>query len=110
VEVLTDGASALYGADAIAGVVNFITKRDTTAGDVTIGFSNPKDGAREKRLSATKGFGKLADDGFNVVLSFAHDDRTKLNAVDRPFSTTGKVFFKENGQSYRIQQFSASPI
>ena len=34
VEVLTDGASALYGADAIAGVVNFVLKKDQTEGSV----------------------------------------------------------------------------
>jgi len=32
--VLTDGASALYGADAIAGVVNFVLKKDQTEGAV----------------------------------------------------------------------------
>ena len=44
VEMLTDGASALYGADAIGGVVNFITKRDSVEGDVTIGISHPAGG------------------------------------------------------------------
>ena len=110
VELLTDGASALYGADAIAGVVNFITKHDTTAGDVTLGYSAPKDGAREKRLSATKGFGNLDDDGYNVVLTFGHDERTKLASVDRAFANTGKVQFSANGKRYQKQQFSASPI
>ena len=52
VEILTDGASALYGADAIAGVVNFITKRDTTEGDVTIGFSKPEERAQRRSASA----------------------------------------------------------
>jgi iron complex outermembrane recepter protein len=110
VEILTDGASALYGADAIAGVVNFITKRDTTAGDVTLGYSKPKDGAEEKRVSVTKGFGSLATDGFNIIGTFAHDERTKLDAVSRPFAASGKVLFSANGQNYRFQQFSASPI
>ena len=59
VEVLTDGASALYGSDAIAGVVNFITKRDSTEGDISVGISDPKGGAREKRFSLSKGFGSL---------------------------------------------------
>lgn len=53
--MLTDGASTLYGADAIGGVVNFITKHNSKGDDITIGFSNPKDGAQEKRISATKG-------------------------------------------------------
>jgi iron complex outermembrane recepter protein len=110
IEVLTDGASALYGADAIAGVVNFITKRDFQGGDVTLGYSAPKGGAREKRVSGTVGFGSLAVDGFNAMLTLSHDERTKLDAKDRGFGSTGKVFFDYNGRKYRKQQFSASPI
>jgi iron complex outermembrane receptor protein len=110
IEILTDGASALYGADAIAGVVNFITKRDITEGDITLGYSSPKDGAREKRISATKGFGSLSEDGYNVMLTLSHDERTHLNSTSRSFANTGRVFFNANGKSYRFQQFSASPI
>ena len=110
VEFLTDGASALYGADAIAGVVNFITKQNSTEGDVTIGFSRPAGGAEEKRISATKGFGTLEKDGFNVMLSYGHDERTQLFATDRKFGATGTATFEYNGKQYRKQQFSASPI
>ncbi|MBT9526432.1 MAG: TonB-dependent receptor [Rhizobacter sp.] len=110
VEILTDGASAFYGADAIAGVVNFITKRDTTDGDITAGFSKPKAGAEEKRISFTKGFGSLAQNGFNVIVTASHDERTQLNATDRDFAKSGKVFFSDKGKNYRFQQFSPSPI
>ncbi|HEX2531008.1 MAG TPA: TonB-dependent receptor [Burkholderiaceae bacterium] len=110
VELLTDGASALYGADAIGGVVNFITKRNSTEGNATVGFSYPKDGAQEKRISATKGFGSLEDDGYNVMLTFGHDERTQLNSIDRSFANTGKREFTHNGKRYRKQHFSASPI
>ncbi|HEV7912869.1 MAG TPA: TonB-dependent receptor [Albitalea sp.] len=111
VEILTDGASALYGSDAIAGVVNFITRRNTDEGDITLGYSAPRGGgAREKRISATKGFGTLENDGFNVMLSVSHEERTKLDATQRSFGKTGKLFFAHEGKSYRIQQFSGSPI
>ncbi len=110
VELLTDGASALYGADAIAGVVNFITKHDKTDGDVSIGYSRPQDGAVEKRFSVTKGFGSLDQDGYNVMLTYGHDERTKLGSVDRSFANTGKVQFSQDGKRYQKQQFSASPI
>lgn len=110
VEILTDGASALYGADAIAGVVNFITKRDSTEGDVSVGYSSPAGGARETRISASKGFGSLEKNGFNVYLTLSHDERTKLDAKSRNFGSTGRVFFTHEGKSYRKQQFSASPI
>lgn len=110
VEVLTDGASALYGADAVAGVVNFITKRDFREGDVTVGLSAPKGGAKEKRFSLSKGFGSLDRDGYNLMLTFAHDERTKLDSTSRDYASTGRVFFSANGKNYRFQQFSASPI
>jgi len=111
IEVLTDGASALYGADAIAGVVNFITKRDSSDGDITLGISDPRQGgAREKRISATKGIGSMAQDGFNAMLTLSHDERTQLNSGQRDFSKTGRVFFSANGKNYRFQQFSPSPI
>ena len=111
VEILTDGASALYGADAIAGVVNFITKRDTTEGDISIGISHPEaGGAQETRISATKGFGSLAEDGFNAMVTVSHDSRTKLNSTQRDFSKSGRIFFGQNGKRYRFLQYSVSPI
>jgi iron complex outermembrane receptor protein len=111
VEILTDGASALYGSDAVAGVVNFITKRNATEGDVTLGLSYPtQGGARETRISATKGFGTLQQDGYNVMLTFGHDERTQLASTQRDFAKTGQLFFSENGKNYRLLQFSPSPI
>lgn len=110
VEVLTDGASALYGADAIAGVVNFITKRDSTAGEVTLGISKPSGGAEETRFSFTKGFGSLDKDGMNLMLSFGHDKRTKLDGAERDYAKTGNLVFSNNGKTYRSQNYSASAI
>lgn len=101
VEILTDGASALYGSDAIAGVVNFITKRNTTEGDVTIGIAAPDGGAVETRISASKGFGTLENNGWNVFLSIGADKRNRLDAVDREFSKTGRIDFVHEGQAYR---------
>lgn len=110
IEVLSDGASALYGADAIAGVVNFITKRDSTDGDISIGLSNPKDGAKEKRISFTKGFGSLSNDGYNFIFSAAHDERTALKGSSRDYAKTGNLVFDFEGKTYRSQNYSTSPI
>ena len=41
IEILTDGASAIYGSDAIGGVVNIITRKDYNGAEFTYGFSNP---------------------------------------------------------------------
>jgi iron complex outermembrane receptor protein len=108
VEVLTDGASALYGSDAIAGVVNFITRRDETVGDVTIGGSWTDDGgADEKRFSISKGFGNLDTDGFNIFGTFSYDKRDPLNAPQRKASKSGVINFDHNGKKY--QAFLGSP-
>lgn len=111
IEILTDGASALYGADAIAGVVNFITRRYTNEGDVTVGYSQPRGGARETRVSISKGFGDINTDGFSVMLSAQHDERTKLNATDRNFGNTARVTFKDaGGRLLRAQNTTPSAI
>lgn len=102
VEVLTDGASALYGADAIAGVVNFITRRNMSTGDLSLGASRPKGAvAREERFSLSKGIGDLETDGFNVMASFAVDRRSPMNGTDRSFSKTGVIDFENGGKRYQ---------
>jgi iron complex outermembrane receptor protein len=110
IEVLTDGASALYGSDAIAGVVNFITRRGGTEGVATVGLSFPKGGARETNVSLSKGFGDMEADGFSVVLSAAADRRTALAAKERKFASTGVFNFSEGGQRYQFQQLSGRSI
>ncbi len=108
VEVLTDGASALYGSDAVAGVVNFITRRNSTMGDFSIGVSEPQEnGAGEKRVSISKGFGNLDKDGYNLFVSFSADKRDALNGVDREVAKTGVINFSNNGKRY--QAFLGSP-
>ncbi len=110
IEVLTDGASALYGSDAIAGVVNFITRRGGTDGVGTAGVSFPRGGARETNISVSKGFGDLEADGYSLRLSASSDRRTQLAATDRKFARTGQIFFKEGGQKYRFQASSILSI
>ncbi len=110
IEILTDGASALYGADAIAGVINFITRRNSDEGDVSVGLSFPRGGAREKRVSATKGFGSLQENGFNVLLSLSHDERTRLDSTQRDFGNSAEVRFNYGGKNYRVQQITPSSI
>jgi iron complex outermembrane receptor protein len=108
VEVLSDGASALYGSDAVAGVVNFITRRNSREGDLFAGISEPDGkGATETRFGVSKGFGDLDKDGFNVFLSLSADKRKPLNGVDRSRSKSGQINFTNNGQRY--QAFLGSP-
>ena len=102
VEVLSDGASALYGADAVAGVVNFITKKNQTEGDVYYHASIPdQPDAGQWSAGITKGFGNLSTDGFNILFSYSHDVQNKLEASERAVSRQGAYFpFSSNGQNY----------
>jgi iron complex outermembrane recepter protein len=70
IEVLKDGASSTYGADAIAGVVNVITKKEVTGFHVNgTGGTAVRGGGTERRLDATWGKGKLDADGYNFYVS-----------------------------------------
>ncbi|ESP95387.1 TonB-dependent receptor [Pseudoalteromonas luteoviolacea] len=97
VEILKDGASALYGSDAIAGVVNFILKDDVQETTVSARYDKPKD-TSSSNFAITTGFGDLGSDGFNVMVSFSRDEQDNLRSVDRDFAKTGFVQFEHAGQ------------
>ncbi len=105
VEVLTDGASALYGSDAVAGVVNFILKKNQTELVLEAAASVPqKHGGRSSSLSLSKGFGDYPVDGYNLMLSFAHERQSELNAADRDFARSGVVPFSHQGKTYTLYE------
>jgi len=112
VEVLTDGASAVYGSDAIAGVVNFITKKNTTDGSFNVEYDRPiHKGGSGGTFSLSKGFGDLERDGWNIVATIAHDEQTEINALDRSFSRTGRIKYTDtNGQVYSLSQSSINSV
>jgi iron complex outermembrane receptor protein len=90
VEVLRDGASAIYGTDAIGGVINFITKRSVTGASVSVERFQPQaSGAGgESRLNLSGGYGDLEKDGYNVFGVVDLHRQTALNASERDFSST----------------------
>ena len=102
IEVLTDGASAVYGADALGGVVNIITHRDGDANEGTIGLTLPKGGAREWRASALKSIGSLAASGQNLSLAVSAMHRTALRASERDYARDAIKDFSHQGQRYRF--------
>jgi iron complex outermembrane receptor protein len=102
VEVLTDGASTLYGSDAIAGVVNFITKKNSTGGDVFFSYNRPQHpGGRSTSMGVSKGVGDLASDNYNLLFSYSHDSQDAVQASQRSVSRNGSVFpFSYDGADY----------
>ncbi|KGM40521.1 hypothetical protein JY96_12025 [Aquabacterium sp. NJ1] len=102
IEVLTDGASALYGADALGGVVNIITRRDGDANEATAGVTWPRGGAREWRLSAFKSVGSVEDAGQNLSLGVSAMRRSALRATARDYARDAIKDFNFEGQRYRF--------
>lgn len=100
VEVLTDGASALYGSDAIAGVINFILKKEVTETTVSVRTDQPRGGAESYSASITTGFGDYDADGFSLVASLSYDERSALKSTAREFAKTGFLEFEYDGQNY----------
>ena len=96
VEVLTGGASAVYGSDAVAGVVNFILKNDFEGVEVTTGYEQTEEGdAGIFNADFTLG-GNFADGKGNVVFNMSYTDRDDLFQGDRDFSQTA-LFDDGNG-------------
>jgi len=84
IEVLKDGASAVYGTDAVAGVVNVILKRDYDGFEMNIqtGMSGEGD-ADESSIDFT--LGGSSDKG-NIVVGMQYTDRGEASQADRDFS------------------------
>lgn len=89
IETLLDGASAIYGSDAIAGVVNVILRKDFTGftGSASYGMTQYKD-ANTPSVSLTMGHGSMATDKYNVFANFSHSERRDVYAKDRPTTST----------------------
>ncbi len=87
VEILKDGGSAIYGADAVAGVVNFILKRDYrgASGKISWGQSSRSDG-EETQAGVTAGFGDLGSDRFNILATLDVFKRDPILRKDREIS------------------------
>ncbi|MBS0662899.1 MAG: TonB-dependent receptor [Verrucomicrobia bacterium] len=84
IEVTTDGASAIYGADAVAGVINIVLKKNYTGSELSAGYkATEHGGGRERNVALFSGFahGKLSG-----TISVEYFDRQDLKASDRSFS------------------------
>jgi iron complex outermembrane receptor protein len=86
VEVLLDGASALYGTDAIGGVINFITRKDFRGAELNAYLLGTDEGGAGKRAATlTLGHGELDKDGYNVFAVADIQKTRRLNTSQRSF-------------------------
>jgi iron complex outermembrane receptor protein len=89
VEVLKDGASAVYGTDAIGGVINFITKKNYHGLEAqAFEDATQHGGANIARASVTGGWGDLEKDGWNLLVTGARAENNALKGSQRDFVNT----------------------
>ncbi len=110
VETITGGASSVYGADAMAGVVNFILKDKFEGMDLDARYGTTIDGGGDElRFDGLYG-ANVADGKGNVMLGFEYDSRSKVLQSDRSFfrdgwtdPTTGASMFGIAEPFYQVQ-------
>jgi iron complex outermembrane receptor protein len=100
VEILKDGASAVYGSDAVAGVVNFILQKNFQGYQIggTYGAPTGGGGGEQWNINAVAGWGDINKDSFNLTVSGQYSKNSDLFGKDRDFSkTANKPPFFESG-------------
>ena len=114
IEVVKDGASAVYGSDAVAGVVNFITRHDVARPEVSAKYA-VADGSEESVIEAIGGFDLLGGD---LTFAASHFHRSALGSDERDFTQaerygraawTAVTSYGQPGSYYRPSQNAYSP-
>lgn len=83
IDVLLDGASAIYGSEAIAGVINIWLRKDYTGSEVKVSGGTTSHGkAKSKDFNLSYGMGDIAADKFNLMGFFEHHDSDALSMRD----------------------------
>lgn len=94
IEILSDGASAIYGSDAIGGVINIITRKDYNGVQLSVGNSSPKrEGGETEEGSVI--FGISGDRG-SLLAGASYSNRGIVFARDRAWSNTGASVYSNN--------------
>jgi len=111
VEVVTGGASAVYGSDAIAGVVNFILKDDYEGAELTATYGSSFDGAApEIEINGLIG-GNFANGRGNATAYAAYYNREKVMQSDYDFSrTSGAICYTASGNSLFVCDSAAEAL
>lgn len=90
IEVLREGASAIYGSGAIAGVINFILKRDLQGVELAVAGERPQqNGGATANLSLTAGYGDLAVEGLNISTTLDLRRQQAISSQQRGFAKSG---------------------
>lgn len=115
IEVLADGASAIYGSDAVGGVVNIILNRDFEGAETGLRLAGAtQSGAEEFALSQLLG---ESSDSAHVTFGYEYRNRGNIDALDRDFSRTanltdrgGSNFNRTNSNPGNITRIGATTV
>ncbi len=101
VEVLTDGASSVYGTDAQTGVINIITRAERPGVEISVDHRMP-DGQKGlgSRVDFSVGGGRLVQDGYSWFAAVDLQEQQELMGQDRPYASAGRYSVEQGGQSY----------
>jgi iron complex outermembrane receptor protein len=103
IEILSDGASSLYGSDAIAGVINIITRSEQKGFEITAEkWSTTQGGGQGHQLMLNAGKGNLKKDGYSLRITAELLHRDPLQSSDRPQYAQGRYMVERDGQAYAI--------
>jgi iron complex outermembrane receptor protein len=99
-EILKDGASSIYGSDAVAGVINIITRRDMDGGQMSVFYSEPFQGGGEQfRIDGA--FGRTFDRGYvNIAAEYAETMIQRRN--DRDYTSCSEDYLFRPGTNERV--------
>ena len=106
IEVVADGSSAIYGSDAIAGVVNLIPRRNLDGAEANARYGRSEDGAFDELQAGIAG-GKIWDGG-QFMVAYEHVDRSNLSGDDRDFFVGDQT--GSGGRDYRVTTCSPGTI
>ncbi|WP_165393259.1 TonB-dependent receptor [Rivibacter subsaxonicus] len=99
IEILKDGASAIYGSDAIAGVVNIILRKEYAGIEANLS-GGTFEGKKDYGFNLTGGFGDLAKDRFNVFGDLSYYSRDLLQLADTEYGATRDMRRFSGGRNF----------
>ncbi|MGI4877813.1 MAG: TonB-dependent receptor plug domain-containing protein, partial [Janthinobacterium lividum] len=106
IEVVADGASAIYGSDAIAGVVNLIPRRSLNGVEAFARFGVSDDGVYTEKSAGVAAGHKWANG--QIMVAYEHVDKSSLNGLDRPFFTSNQT--GSGGNNYSVTRCDPGTI
>ncbi|KAA5804125.1 TonB-dependent receptor [Alkalicaulis satelles] len=106
-EILKDGASSIYGSDALAGVINVITRRSIDRPELTVRGSVPfESGGANYSIDGAYGFNF---DRGNITLSASYERFERLRRGDRDFLACGKDYMFDATTGERVDITALTP-